>query len=153
MIALTGATGFLGRYLPTELHGNGQPLRCWYRPRSDRSGIGELEQRIEWIPGNLGDEEATNDLVQGCDAVVHSALYHPGRGFMGGEGDLVPFVECNLIGTLKLIEAARKAGVRRFIFISTCAVHDRILDDRPLDEKHPLWPSSHYGAHKAAIEK
>ena len=43
--------------------------------------------------------------------------------------------------------------MRRFIFISTCAVHDKILDDRPLDERHPLWPQSHYGAHKAAIEK
>ena len=33
-----------------------------------------------------------------------------------------------------------------------CAVHETILDDRPLDEAHPLWPHSHYGAHKAAIE-
>ena len=51
------------------------------------------------------------------------------------------------------MEAARAAGVERFIFISTCAVHERILDDRPLDEAHPLWPLTHYGAHKAAIEK
>ena len=35
----------------------------------------------------------------------------------------------------------------RFVFISTCAVHDVILDDRPLDEAHPLWPAGHYGAH------
>ena len=41
----------------------------------------------------------------------------------------------------------------RFVFISTCAVHEVILDDRPLDEAHPLWPTSHYGAHKAALEK
>jgi nucleoside-diphosphate-sugar epimerase len=52
-----------------------------------------------------------------------------------------------------LIEAARTAGVRRFVFISTCAVHERILDDRPLDETHPTWATSHYGAHKAAIEQ
>ena len=31
-------------------------------------------------------------------------------------------------------------------------MHDKILDDRPLDETHPLWPASHYGAHKAALE-
>jgi nucleoside-diphosphate-sugar epimerase len=43
--------------------------------------------------------------------------------------------------------------VPRFVFISTCAVHEVILDDRPLDEAHPLWPTSHYGAHKAALEK
>ena len=39
------------------------------------------------------------------------------------------------------------------MFISTCAVHEEILDDRRLDEAHPLEPTSHYGAHKAAIEK
>jgi nucleoside-diphosphate-sugar epimerase len=58
-----------------------------------------------------------------------------------------------VVGTLELIEAARKANVGRFVFISTCAVHEKILDDRPLDEAHPLWATSHYGAHKAAIEK
>jgi nucleoside-diphosphate-sugar epimerase len=39
------------------------------------------------------------------------------------------------------------------VIFSTCAVYDTILDDRPLDETHPTWPHSHYGAHKAAIEK
>jgi hypothetical protein len=85
--------------------------------------------------------------------VVHAALDHPGGGFRGGEGDLVEFVDTNLVGTIRLVEASREAGVGRFIFISTCAVHEKILDDRPLDETHPLWPASHYGAHKAAIEK
>jgi nucleoside-diphosphate-sugar epimerase len=92
-------------------------------------------------------------LVAGCGAVVHAALSRPGAGFMGAEGDILSFVETNLLGTLRLLEAARSAGAERFVFVSTCAVHDVILHDRPLDEKHPLWPKSHYGAHKAAIEK
>jgi nucleoside-diphosphate-sugar epimerase len=54
---------------------------------------------------------------------------------------------------LKLTEVARSAKVSRFVFISTCAVHEQILDDRPLDEAHPLWATSHYGAYKAAVEK
>jgi nucleoside-diphosphate-sugar epimerase len=58
----------------------------------------------------------------------------------------------NFIGSLKLLEAARAAGVRRVILISTCAVHEKILTDRPLDETHPVWPASHYGAGKAALE-
>jgi len=85
--------------------------------------------------------------------VVHSALHHPGAGFRGAEGDLIDFVQTNVLGTLRLIAAARAAGAERFVFISTCAVHEVILDDRKLDEAHPLWPGSHYGAHKAAIEK
>ena len=74
-------------------------------------------------------------------------------GFRGAEGDLIEFVQKNVVGTLELIEAARRANVSRFVFISTWAVHEKILDDRPLDEPHPLWATSHYGAYKAAIEK
>lgn len=131
---------------------------------------------ISWTPtpGDLGDAEAARRLVEGCDAVIHAALYRPdpgsletetaldlhrasrfdrpGHGFMGVEGELIPYVEQNVLGTIRLIEAARAADVPRFIFISTCAVHDVILGDRPLDETHPNWPASHYGAYKAAVE-
>ena len=152
-LAITGASGFLGRYIVARLAARGDQCRCWYRETSDRTGFGESESSIEWLPGELGAAERCAALVDGCDAVVHSALHHPGGGFRGGEGELVEFVTRNVVGTVQLIEAARRAGVGRFIFISTCAVHERILDDRPLDEAHPLWPASHYGAHKAAIEK
>ncbi len=153
LIAVTGATGFLGRYIVNHLGAQGHSLRCWCRPGSDRGGLDAVEGRTEWIKGKLGDQTAALNLVEGADAVVHSALHREGAGFTGHEGDVLEFVEKNVIGTLMLIEAARAAGVRRFIFIATCAVHDVILDDRPLDETHPLWPLSHYGAHKAAIEK
>lgn len=151
-IALTGATGFIGRYVVEHLGSLGHSLRCWHRSTSDTSGFDNIAQ-IEWIEGDLGETESTKTLVDGCDAVVHAALYRPGAGFVGAEGDIVDFVEKNVLGTLKLIEAARSAGAGRFITFSTCAVHDQILDDRPLDETHPLWAKSHYGAHKAAIEK
>ena len=151
-IAVTGATGFLGRYLVAELVGQGHHCRCWYRMTSDRSGFPVPQDAITWVPGDLDDPESAQDLLQHCDAVVHAALFRPSRRFMGGEGDILPFVEKNILGTIRLIETARRAGLTRFIFISTCAVHDKILDDRPLDETHPLWPASHYGAHKAALE-
>ncbi|MGD8452912.1 MAG: NAD(P)-dependent oxidoreductase [Phycisphaerae bacterium] len=152
-IAVTGATGFLGRYIVNLLLERGHHCRCWHRPDSDCEGIEDVGGRLAWLPGELGEPATTTALVQDCAAVVHAALYHPGGGFRGGEGDVVEFVQRNVVGTIQLIEAARAAGVRRFIFISTCAVHERILDDRVLDENHPLFPTSHYGAHKAAIEK
>ncbi len=151
-VALTGATGFIGRYIVQHLTDQGHSCRCWYRPSSDRDGFENWEDRLEWVCAELNDGNEAS-FVEGCDAVVHSALHHPGGGFRGDEGDLVEFVNRNVVGSLRLIEAARAASVRRFVFISTCAVHERILDDRPLDEKHPLWSTSHYGAHKAAIEK
>lgn len=152
-IAVTGATGFLGRYLVAHLAQQGHTCRCWYRPTSDRSGLSVPEHQLQWLPGELGELAAARALATGCDAVVHAALHHHGARFRGGEGDVVGFAETNIVGTLQLIEAARAAGVPRFVFISTCAVHEVIRDDRPLDETHPLWPTSHYGAHKAALEK
>ena len=152
-IAITGATGFLGLYIVNHLASAGHVCRCWYRPGSDRGGFEAMEQQIEWVPGGLGDGTASNSLVEGCDAIVHAALYHPGGGFRGSEGDVLEFVEKNVLGTMQLIEAARHADVGRFVFISTCAVHDKILDDRPLDETHPTWATNHYGTHKAAIEQ
>lgn len=151
-IAITGATGFLGRYILSHLASLGHECRCWYRPSSDRSGLDLPQGAVQWMPGSLGDFEAASALVSGCDAVVHAALDRPGHGFRGAEGDLTRFVERNVVGSIRLIEAARAADVGRFVFISTCAVHEIILNDRPLDETHPLWPTSHYGAHKAAIE-
>ena len=151
-VALTGATGFIGRYIANHLADEGHSLRCWYRASSIREGFDEISN-LQWVEGDLGDRDSTAALVDGCDAVVHAALYRPGTGFRGAEGDLVEFARKNVLGTLELIEAARRANVGRFVFISTCAVHEKILDDRPLDEAHPLWATSHYGAYKAAVEK
>lgn len=152
-VAVTGGTGFLGRYIVRDLIESGNSCRCWHRPESDRGGFEEVEQKIQWVPGALSDESSMVELVDGIDAVVHAALDRPTRRFRGAEGDIPTFVERNVLGTVRLIEAARTAGVKRFVFISTCAVHEVILNDRELDEAHPLWPTSHYGAHKAAIEK
>ena len=122
---------------------------------SDRSGFDEINHAIEWVRGDLADRQAVTSLVQGVDAVVHSALQWQQEGAFqaAGREDLEGFLEANLMGSLRLFQAARHANVPRFVFISTCAVHDVILQDRPLDESHPLWPKSHYGAHKAALEK
>jgi len=157
LIAVTGATGFLGRYLARHLTATGHRLRCWYRPTSDRGGSLGRPEQIEWLLGSLGDPSSAERLVGGVEAVVHAAVQWPGPRHSPsrakGQTDLETFLSTNLMGSLRLFQAARAAGVPRFIFISTCAVHEIILDDRPLDETHPLWPTRPYGAHKAALEK
>ncbi|WP_169979669.1 NAD-dependent epimerase/dehydratase family protein [Tautonia rosea] len=151
-LAVTGATGFLGRSIVSILVEQGHTCRCWYRMTSDRGGFDAVASSLEWVPGSLRDPESETALLKGCDGVVHAALDRPGSGFIGAEGDLLNFAEANLMGSIRLFQAAEQAGVSRFVFVSTCAVYDTILDDRPLDETHPLWPGSHYGAHKAALE-
>jgi nucleoside-diphosphate-sugar epimerase len=152
-IAITGATGFVGRYLVRHLAEAGHRLRCWYRPSSDRGGF-DAAWPIEWLPGQLDDPDATQKLIEGADALVHAAVQWQGprnRG-AGSHGDPNVFFGVNLTGSLQLFQAAFEARLSRCVFISTCAVHEVILTDRPLDEAHPLWPTSHYGAHKAALE-
>ena len=153
-IALTGATGFLGRYIANRLLRAGHNCQCWFRSQSDRGGFVSGPGRLTWIPGTLGDDAATEGLVTGVDAVVHAGVHRPeeGMGHRGAEGDPTAFADANVLGSLKLIQAARHRQVERFVFVSTCGVHDRILEDRPLDETHPRWPLTHYGASKAAVE-
>ncbi len=110
-IAITGATGFLGRYIVNHLLDAGHDCRCWHRPNSDRGGFhGQAPGTLEWIPGQLADDTSAETLVAGADAVVHAALERPGAGFRGAEGDIVVFAERNVIGTLRLIRAARQAA-------------------------------------------
>ena len=152
-IAVTGGTGFIGRYILRRLVHAGHSCRCWYRSDSDRTGFDELSDSIEWVQGELIQPGAAEKLMQGCQAAVHNGLWSPTSRFQHGEGDLVEYGRVNILGSLDLMQTAIKLYLKKCVFVSTCAVHDQILSDRPLDESHPLWPRSHYGAHKAAIEK
>ncbi len=153
-IAVTGATGFVGRYIVANLLAGGHRVVAWRRPTSDVSGFPEnlTPDALRWIDGGLGDDRAARELVRDADAVVHAAVDRPGEGFIGAEGDVAEFVDRNVTGSVRLMERAREAGVGRFVFLSSGAVHDEILPDRPLDETHPNWSKSHYGASKAAVE-
>ncbi len=153
IVAVTGATGFIGQYIVRHLIEQGHSCRCWYRPESIRHTLEDVCDGIEWIEGNLANTDSAAALVKGCDAVVHAALHRAGEGFRGAEGDIVAFADRNIVGSLRLIAQAHEADVPRFVFISTCAVHEIILEDRKLDEAHPMWPRSHYGAYKAAVEE
>ena len=152
-VAITGATGFLGRYIVRKMHAVGNSCRCWFRSKSNCYEPESANSVLEWTYGELGNADSCDDLLQGCDVVVHSGLHRTGESFQADEPNVADFVQKNVVGTIQLIEAARKAGVQKFVYLSTCAVHDKILDDRPLDESHPLWMMTHYGAHKAAVEQ
>jgi UDP-glucose-4-epimerase GalE len=85
----------------------------------------------------------------GVDAIVHFAAYKaagesfedPGRYFINNVG-----------GTARLLEAAHRAGVKRFVFSSTCAVYGT-PEKTPVDEDAPIHPESPYGESKALVER
>jgi len=93
----------------------------WYRAGSDRSGFDREARSLEWLPGQLGDAEATRGLVRQADAVVHAAVQWEGprnRG-RGSHGASEVFMGVNLTGSLQLFQAAFEANVPRFVFLST----------------------------------
>lgn len=149
-IALTGATGFLGRYLLSQFAAEQHTVRAWRRPESNLGGLEHVERHLEWVDGgSLGNFEACRSLVRGCDVLVHAALARLDQSTFNFGAAMALH---NFAASMQLFEAAKTAGVQRIVFISSCAVYGKILAGRPLDEEHPLWPDTHYVAHKAAIE-
>jgi len=145
LVALTGATGFVGSYTAAALARAGHTVRALVRPTSNRAAV---EAHVEeWRVGEQHDPQAIAGLVAGVDAVIHAAVDWSAREI----SDFMNF-RVNVLGSLNLLEAARLAGVGQFLFVSSVAVYHDVLPDRKLDEAHPTWPNSIYGAYKAAIE-
>jgi nucleoside-diphosphate-sugar epimerase len=150
IVALTGASGVVGRFVAADLLARGVVVRAWSRRDTDRSGF---TGPVEWIEGELGSSSGAAALVESVDAVVHCALDHTKGHYRGGEGiDLEAFVRNNVQGSLALMCAARRAGVARFVFLSSRAVYGDRRDEASLDEHDHCLPDSHYGAVKRAVE-
>ena len=90
-VAITGATGFVGRYIVRKMHAVGNSCRCWFRSENNCYESPTSADMLEWTHGELGSQAACNDLLKGCDAVVHSGLHRTGESFRGGEGDTAAF--------------------------------------------------------------
>lgn len=150
LVAVTGASGYVGRFVVAELLARGVAVRGWARAGTDRTGF---PGPVAWVEGHLRDPAGMAALVEGADGVVHAAYEHvPGR-YRGGEGgDLAGYLAANLGGTLALMRAARAAGVTRFVFLSSRAVYGRRPEGPLLDEGDATCPDTHYGAYKAAVE-
>tara|TARA_R110002049_G_scaffold2750_8_gene22259 strand:- start:209497 stop:210480 length:984 start_codon:yes stop_codon:yes gene_type:complete len=166
-IAVTGATGFLGRYVVKELRSRGHQIVAWRGRSAKKSDERESDAKesgtdghtdsgtdpgVRWISGRLGEQASTHALVAGADAVVHAALYRDCANFMDDPRDLISYAETNVIGALRLLQSSAEHQVRKFVNVSSGTVHQKVLTDRPLDETHPLWPESMYGAAKASVE-
>ena len=125
-LAITGATGFVGSRLLTKARAAGHDIRALTRrPQRSRKGI-------EWVDGSLGNRESLDRLVQGAQAVIHVA------GVLNAP-DAAGFEEGNVAGTAAILTAAEKAGVQRFVHVSSLAAREPEL--------------SLYGGSKARSEK
>lgn len=125
-IAITGGTGFVGQAVLDVLARKERLCRALARKVPS-----EPRPHVDWIPGSLTDRASLDRLVEGVEVVIHIAG-------LTTSSDPADFEAPNVTGTLELVEAAKAAGVKRFVFVSSLAAREPEL--------------SHYGASKAKAE-
>jgi UDP-glucose 4-epimerase len=104
---------------------------------------------VDYCVGGLGDAETLVDVLSGVEVVYHLASTTvPGTSNQDPEFD----VTSNVIGSLKLIAAMSKAGIRRVVFFSSGGTVYGVPQSLPVVESHVLRPISSYGVTKVAIE-
>jgi uncharacterized protein YbjT (DUF2867 family) len=108
MLLLTGATGLVGSSLLRRLLAEGTPVRCLVR---DPRRLGAQRVRVQIALGDLTDPPSFRNALRGVDTVVHLAasIRDQPRGSIE---------ELNGIATWRMVTAAERAGVRRFVFFS-----------------------------------
>lgn len=146
-VLVTGASGFIGRGLIDSLLTDTD----YQVLAAVRSHI-DIENVISHSVGNIsGDTDWTAALSE-VDVVVHVAA----RAHVLKEHSKNPseeFQSVNYHGTINLANQAIKAGVKRFIFISSIAVYGIDASDQPIDEASPVRPVTDYGKSKLAAEE
>jgi nucleoside-diphosphate-sugar epimerase len=145
-VLVTGATGFLGRHLLPALCRRGYAVRALVRQP-------EAHPWLAWSPnvvavqGDVCDADAVTRALDGATAVIHAA----GRFRFWGRDD--DFQSVNVGGTQTVTAAARAAGVRRFVHVSTIAVIGHPEPGRIVDEEHPAHPADAYQRSKLDAER
>jgi UDP-glucuronate 4-epimerase len=153
-IVVTGAAGFIGSTLAEALVAAGHEvigldafIPYYPRPMKE-ANLAPLAGAAGYRFGEV--DLRTDDLdawLDGADAIVHEAAM---AGLMRSWTDLELYTSCNILATNRLIEAAERAGVRRFVLASTSSVYGL---EAIGDEDRALEPSSPYGITKLAAEK
>jgi nucleoside-diphosphate-sugar epimerase len=144
-VLVTGATGFTGGHLCRRLARDGYPVRALVR---DRGREAELRREgIEPVLGNLTDPKSLERAVEGVELVYHVAALFRQENVSRKE-----MWETNVEGTRNMLDAAIKAGVRRFVHCSTVGVHGDIKNP-PANEEAPYGPGDHYQESKAEGER
>jgi nucleoside-diphosphate-sugar epimerase len=139
--AISGGAGFLGLHLARRLRAAGHDVRSL-----DLLPLDEPDVDVAEIRGDVRDDAACRDLVEGARILVHAAAALPIRGSRRAIRSV------NVDGTLTLLAAAAEAGVRRVVFISSTAVYG-VPDKHPIEEDDPLDGVGHYGESKIQAEE
>jgi nucleoside-diphosphate-sugar epimerase len=143
LLALTGATGFIGQYLLRELAQRGHRLRVLLRRPSSVP-----MQCASAVIGDLARPINMSAALEGVDAVIHSAGLAPGMSGVP-EDD---YRSLNTEATVGLARAAQRAGAKRFVFLSSIRAQCGPTAETVLTEADEPKPTDAYGRSKLAAE-
>ncbi len=140
--AITGGAGFLGLHLARRLTAEGHAVRTLdVAPLDDP----ELDQLVDERRGDVRDRAQVEELVAAADVVVHAAAALP------IQASRTAIRSVNVTGTENVLRAARDAGVKRVVFISSTAVYG-VPEKHPIEEDDPLVGVGWYGESKIDAE-
>jgi dihydroflavonol-4-reductase len=148
-IAVTGATGFVGRHFVAHALAAGHEIAALHRPASPRKQalVQEMQARgVEFHPGDVGDPASLRSAMHGTDCVCHFASAFRETGV---SDDF--FLAVNVAGARNAVDAAAGQGVRRFVFCSTAGIYGSRIPGI-VDESAPLNPANIYERSKVEAE-
>ncbi len=147
-ILVAGGAGYIGSHMVKELLDSGFDVITL---DNLSTGHRDMVSGGTFVKGSLSDQKLLEDLFskKPIDAVMHFAAYS-----LVGDSVIAPidYYENNFSGTLSLVAAMMRHGVKRFIFSSTAAVYGE-PEYTPISESHPCRPTNPYGASKLAVER
>jgi len=148
-VLVTGGAGFIGSNLVAGLLQRKHQVRVLDNLLSGHASNLACYPEIEFFRGDVRDEALVDRAVAGCEVVFHLAASVGNKRSI----DLpIDDAEINVIGTLRILQAARKHGVRKIVASSSAGIFGE-LKTLPIAEDHPLEPDSPYGATKLCEEK
>lgn len=145
-----GGAGFIGSHLVDALVTRGHEVRIFDRPRIDTRNLSQVMHHVELISGDISNESDIADALEGMETLVHLvSTTLPATSNANPVFD----IETNLAGTVRLLELARNAGVKKIVFASSGGTVYGAPLILPVPESHPTDPTCSYGITKLAIEK
>jgi NAD dependent epimerase/dehydratase len=153
-VLVTGADGFIGSHLTQALVSQDARVRAlaFYNSFDSHGWLDDLPEatrnKITLVRGDIRDSAFVSKVVQGQSIVFHlAALIAIPYSYVAAQS----YVETNVIGTLNILEAARRSGTLRIIQTSTSEVYGS-AQTMPISESHPLHGQSPYAASKIAAD-
>ena len=148
-VLVTGGAGFIGSNVVKLLTGEGYDVVVLDNLSSGYEQNLDPFKEISLEVGDVRDDETLARVMENVEIVFHLAA---SVGNVKSIEQPVEDSEINVIGTIRVLEAARRAGVKKIVCSSSAAIFGE-LQRLPIDEGHPTEPDSPYGVSKLAEEK